>query len=135
MKLLRILTHPIVVIALFCLTLVSGKHLGGVYLLYLLMAIPHGASHAILAIAGMGILLLGYFQKNHDTVVWVPMLLSVVGVACLFASLFLFFRNSWHYNADTFSQPVPIATYILFGSAAMGYLLFQIIGYQRRHSE
>lgn len=135
MKLVKIFSHPIVVIALFCLTLVSGKHLGGVYLLYLLMAIPHGASYAMLAIAGIVLLLFGYYKKNRKPTAWVPLLMGLAGISCMVGSLYLFFQNSWEYNADTFSQPVPIFSYILFGLAALGYLFFPVISFLGRQAK
>ena len=59
MKLLKILGHPILLISIFPLLLIEGDKLGGPFLLYILLALPHGASYAVLAVLGVAILLIG----------------------------------------------------------------------------
>src|SRR6218665_639932 len=56
MKIIKWISHPVVVCFTFCMIFVSGDHFGGVYLLYILMALPQGGLHAILAISGISIL-------------------------------------------------------------------------------
>ena len=113
MKIIKILGHPYTVVISFMLLLISGEHFGGFYILYVLLGLPHGAIHSILPIPGMVILLF----KNHKKIVpGVSVLLNLVGLIFLLLSLFFFFYNDpSHYNAATFAQTVPLATFILFG--------------------
>lgn len=50
MKMIKLFTHPVVIIIAFLLILINGEHLGGFYLLYILLGLPHGAVHSLLAI-------------------------------------------------------------------------------------
>lgn len=123
MKLINILTHPVLVIISFCLILVSGEHFGGFYLLYILMAIPHGGIHAVLALIGSGLVLFSYAKYNRQSKVFIELLLNILGVFGLYASLWLFFYNSWDYNDGTFRQTVPLISFALFGAVSLGFLI------------
>ncbi len=129
MKLLTIITHPFVVITLFYLILVSGEHIGGPYALYILLALPHGGVHAVLALLGTGLILLSYgkFHRQHKYLL--EPLLNVFGVGSLLLSLYTFFVRSKGYNDGTFDQAVPLVSLALFGLAAIGFLLYSMIGY------
>lgn len=131
MKLLHFLTHPVLVIALFYLVLVSGEHFGGPYMLYVLLALPHGGLHAVLALTGTGILLLSYAKYNRLSKYLVDPMLNGLGVGCLFFSLYFFFVRSKGYNSGTFEQVVPMISLVLFGVIAIGFLLNSIIRYAK----
>lgn len=131
MKIINILTHPVLVISLFCLVLISGESFGGFYLLYILMALPHGGIHAVLALAGMVFILFSFAKYKRQSKFFIDPLLNILGVFSLYLSLFLFFKNSWSYNDQTFEQTVPIITYILFGISSLGFLVNSMIRFAR----
>lgn len=131
MKLLTILTHPVLVICSFLLILISGQHFGGFYLLYLLMALPHGGFHAILALIGIGLLLLSYAKYNRENKFLIEPLLNVTGVVCLFFSLNIFFFRSNSYNDGSFHQAIPLLTLILFLVLSLGFLSYSIFRFAK----
>jgi hypothetical protein len=52
----------------FLLILISGQYFGGFYILYLLLALPHGGVYAIVAAIGILILVLTYYtfrRRGH----------------------------------------------------------------------
>lgn len=135
MKLISLITHPVLVVTLFCLTLVSGQHFGGFYLLYIILALPHGGIHAVLALLGIGTLLFSYGRYQRQSKVLIEPLLNVLGVLLLYLSLYLFFLNSLHYNSATFEQPIPILSYVLFGVVSLGFLLYSTIRFGRQQPD
>lgn len=60
MKTIKFIGHPISLMIIFMLLIIEGDHFGGFYLLYILMALPHAAGYALLAVAGIASLLLGF---------------------------------------------------------------------------
>jgi len=122
MKPFRVLSHPYTLIICFLLIIISGENWGGFYLLYILMALPFGALHALLAIAGIASLVIGYhgFQKKLS----VMKILNLVGVMFLLASLFYFFwADKHHYNYGTFQETVPLLTLIITAIIAVCFLI------------
>ena len=122
MKPFRVLSHPYTLIICFLLIIISGENWGGFYLLYILMALPFGALHALLAIAGIASLVIGYhgFQKKLS----VLKILNLVGVMFLLASLFYFFwADKHHYNYGTFQETVPLLTLIITAIIAVCFLI------------
>lgn len=118
MKILKILGHPVMVITLFLLLLISGEHFGGFYLIYIFLGLPHGALHSIVAIAGMGITALGYGFRAAMKGVVQPVS-SLVGISFMVAALFIFFINSKGYNDGTFHQTVPLISFTFFGISVL----------------
>ena len=131
MKVIHILTHPIFVLALFSLVLISGDNFGGFYLLYVLLALPHGGIHAILAVAGATILLFSFLKFKGRSVYFIDPLLNILGVFCLYLSLWLFFVHSWDFNSGTFRAAVPVGSLILFGVVSLGFLVRSIIQFAK----
>ncbi len=64
MRILKIITHPYIVIISFFAILISGEGFGGFYLLYLLLALPYGGIHSLLALIGIVLLLVNYNKYN-----------------------------------------------------------------------
>lgn len=131
MKLINIITHPVLVIIAFCVILVSGEHFGGFYLMYLLMALPHGGIHAVLALLGTGLILFSYAKYKRESQFFFEVVLNILGVFSLYTSLWLFFYNSWDYNNGTFDQSVPIMSIVLFGLVSLGFLAQSITRFAR----
>lgn len=106
--------------------IISGQHLGGFYIVYLLVALPHGGVHSLLAITGITILLLTYHRSIKPSVI--APTLNLIGVVILIASIFIFFYNDKeHYNYGTFFQLVPQITLILFAFIALCFIVRNIV--------
>ncbi len=60
MKALKIIGHPVLLISLYLLLIIEGDQFGGFYLLYLVMAIPHGVPYAIVALIAFLCVFTGY---------------------------------------------------------------------------
>ena len=65
MKIIKWIGHPVIVICTFLLLITEGENFGGFYVLYLILALPHGALYAILASIGIASIVLGFnIQKE-----------------------------------------------------------------------
>jgi membrane-bound ClpP family serine protease len=123
MKAIRIITHPYTTIISFCMIMISGQHLGGFYLLYLLLALPHGGIHALLALFGVMLLLISYNKYKRKKLYLIENIINVIGIILLILSLYLFFYNDKeHYNYSTFYQLLPQITLIIFSIIAVVFL-------------
>ncbi len=124
MKTFNIITHPLLLIASFLFILISGEHLGGFYLMYILIALPHGGIHALLALTGIVLLVFSYsIYKRANKIFLVPTL-DILGVCCLVFSLFFFFhRDKRGYNDGTFEQLVPQITLVLFSLLSLLFII------------
>ena len=131
MKAIQIITHPVTLIISFLFILISGEHLGGFYMLYLLLALPYGGLHAVLGFVGIITLIVTLNKtlqiKAHKN----TLLLRLLGVLFLVASLLAFFmQKGGGYNYGTFSQLMPIITlifFIFFASCLIVYNVIQFI--------
>ncbi len=126
MKLLKIIGHPVAIISVFLLVMISGESFGVPYLLYLILALPHGGSYALLAVGG--ILLLS-FSSNRE-VKWriLNPVLRLVGILLLILSLYVFFQCSrGHYNANTFEQTVPILSLVVLSIFMFSGIIVNIL--------
>jgi len=128
MKAIKIITHPVLLILSFLFILISGQHLGGFYLLYLLFALPHGGIHALVALVGILTLIFTYIKFNRENKYIIEAIINIAGAACLVVSLFLFFYNDRSgYNAGTFEQLMPQITLVLFGLLVIAFALFNVV--------
>ena len=128
MKIIKIITHPFSLIATFLLVLISGEHLGGFYLLYVLLGLPYGAVHSLLAIIGIGILLFSYYKYKMSYQKSLEPILNIGGSLLLMLSLYLFFRNDdERYNYSTFQQTVPLITLIILSIFLLTFLIRNLI--------
>lgn len=109
MTLVKIIGHPISVMSVFLLILISGEQFGGFYLLYLLMGLPHGAPHAIIALSGLLAMFIGYKVHYQKVRAFKP-LMYILSCLLMTAALFTFFSSSNGYNDSTFSQAIPLIT-------------------------
>ena len=135
MKALKYLTHPTVLIISFLLILISGEQFGGFYLLYILLALPHGGIHGILATLGLIILIYSNYKYKRQFSFLIEPILNITGAILLILSLALFFNNDIeHYNYGTFFQIIPIITLALFGLLSVGFLVNNVLNMRLRHS-
>ena len=108
MKTINFITHPYPVLISFLFLLISGEHLGGFYIMYLLIGLPHAAIHSILGIFGVIILLLNKAWANSEWNDLIKPIINIGGALLMIGSLFTFFYNdSVQYNVATFYQLVP----------------------------
>jgi hypothetical protein len=126
MRMLRYLTYPYALMISFLMIIISGEHFGGFYVLYILLALPHGGLHGILAIIGIGLLFLtGSKSKNIGVYKNIAGLLAAT---CLLLSLFVFFHNDRDgYNDGTFHQAIPLFSILLFASIWLAFTISLII--------
>lgn len=114
MKLIKIIGHPVLVMSMFLLLIISGESFGGFYLIFLLLGLPHGVPHALIAIGGLATMLAGYkvYRKEFNPI---KPLLYILGNTLMIFALVTFFQDSKGYNDGTFHQGVPLVSFILFG--------------------
>jgi len=123
MRVFKILSHPYTFIFSFLFILISGEHLGGFYILYIFLGLPHGVVHSLLGFFGM-VLLVSNYHLPRTTKGFVKQCLNVIGAGFLFASIYLFFKNDKeHYNWGTFEEGVPVFTLVLFGLLGLCFLI------------
>ena len=122
-NIIKIIGHPVLVMSIYLLLIIEGEHFGGFYLLYLLMALPHGALYALLALAGIIVLLIGYkIQLVKFSVL--KRLLYLSGLTLMILSLFVFFGKSDRTGTmETFEGGVPLVTFIIFGICVICFLI------------
>jgi hypothetical protein len=127
MKLFKFLSHPYTLIICFLAIMISGENFGGFYAMYILMALPFGGVHALLAFAGIIVLLGNHsIKRNKVNAAW--QVINMLGVLLLFASLYYFFwADKQHYNYGSFEQPVPILTMAVTALAAACFLISNFI--------
>lgn len=131
MKILRIITHPWIVISLYFIILITGKAIGGVYLLYLLMALPNGYIHSILGFLGPIMLLIAYYRINHHDIL--RKVISLLGIILMYSSLYYFFHNDRdHYNYGSFKTAAFWITFSIFSITALGLLVVDSATGKRR---
>jgi len=125
MKMIKLFTHPVVIIIAFLLILISGEHLGGFYLLYILLGLPHGAVHSLLAIVGIGLLFFTNYKYQQQFIFNIEPVLNIMGGIMILLSLFLFFYNDKsHYNYGTFYQTIPVILLSIFSLSVAGFLFY-----------
>ena len=127
MKMIKLITHPVTIIIGFLLIMISGEHLGGCYLLYILLGLPHGAVHSLLAIVGIGLLLFSNYKYQQQFIFNIEPVLNIIGLILLLLSLFLFFYNDKsHYNYGTFYQTIPVLLLSVLALLVAGFLLHNL---------
>lgn len=132
MKLIKLITHPYIIIISFFAILISGEHLGGFYLVYILLGLPYGAVHSLLALSGVMLMLISYYKFKRNRLYVVESISNIIGLILLILSLFLFFYNDKdHYNIATFYDTVPQITLSIFAMLSVAFLLYNLLGYQR----
>lgn len=120
MSFYKIITHPATLIISFLYIIISGEHVGGPYVWYLIMAAPYGIGRVWWAAAGILSLLISHTEAAGKRKV-LRSCLRITGALELAISLFVFFRaeDKNCYNCGTFEQTIPLMTLILFGVLGM----------------
>ena len=127
MKAIQIITHPVTQIVSFLFILISGEHWGGFYALYLLLALPHGGTHALLGLAGTIVLCVATYQRSKIYKHRDSALLCIGGGLLMVGSLLSFFmQRGGEYNYGTFNQAIPVISLIIFGALVTCFLAYNI---------
>lgn len=128
MKVFEIIAHPLTLIVSFFFILISGEHFGGFYLLYLLLALPYGGLHALVAMSGIAVLIVAYLKFKRQNQYVIETIMNVLGAACLVVSLIVFFyHDQSNYNLGTFHQVIPKITLAVFGVLVIVFALYNIL--------
>jgi hypothetical protein len=107
MKWSNIFTHPITQVFSFCIILISGSYIGGPYIFFLYHAAQEGIAFAITGLLGITLCLASLVIYKST--------LQLAGTLMMVLSLVIFFWSPrWHNSSGTFSEPVPLATILLF---------------------
>jgi hypothetical protein len=112
MKVLKILSHPILLAISFSFILVVGEKLSWFYIVAVMLGIVQGMLHSIFGVTGLlAILILPSFKLPGAT----KHILSIVGALLLAISLLVFFTSDkGNRNSSSFSEPASLTTLILF---------------------
>ena len=114
MKIVNVIGHPVSVMSMYLLLMISGEKMGGFYALFVFMRLFHGMPDAIVSALGLGAMLLGYkICRNHYQPIKTG--LYLLGSGVMMIGLVMFFETTDGYNSPTFHQGVPLFTFALFG--------------------
>jgi FtsH-binding integral membrane protein len=108
MKAIKILGHPVILMSIFLLLIIEGEEFGGIYLIYLLFALPHAAAYALLALFGLILVTIGLARNRGAS----KPILYLVGITLMILSLVVFFSKG--NKTATFHQAIPLLTFLLF---------------------
>lgn len=114
MKILKIVGHPVSVMCVYLLLLISGESFGGFYVLFILLGLSHGVPDTIVSTLGLGIMLLGYkiYRKKYHPI---KPALYILGDVVMIIGLIMFFQTAKGYSYATFHQIAPLVSFALFG--------------------
>ena len=124
MKIVQTITHPLFLVISFMFILINGLHVEGFFLFYILIALPHAGIHSILAVLGIGILVINYSKYKNKFNYQIEPILNIAGALLLLSSLFCFFYNDVdRYNYGTFYDTVSLFFLILFLLIELTFLI------------
>jgi hypothetical protein len=114
MKIIKTVSHPILVITFFLFLIINRESISGFYALYNLLGLFDGIFHSIMDMAGIILMVVGYRLKSTSWCLMCPWL-YLSGVTLKITALYVFFQQSKGYNDQTFNQIFPLTTFIVFG--------------------
>lgn len=132
MKLIKVIGHPVVMICTFLLFITEGENFGGFYMVYLLLALPHGALYALLAFIGILSIVIG-LNLNQKPSYWIKPCLYLIGLTLMVLSLVDFFATGD--QSDTFKQGVPLASFLLLCLSSLCFLALSFSLFQKNLSK
>lgn len=125
MNIIKIIGHPVLVMSIYLLLLISGESFGGFYAFYLLIGLPHGVADSIVSTCGMITMFIGYkiYRRNFNPI---KPFLYILGNGIMIYGLFMFFKSSKGYNNATFHQTAPLISFGLFGLCILCNIVYAI---------
>ncbi len=114
MKIVNVIGHPVSVMSMYLLLIISGESIGGFYTLFVFMRLFHGVPDAFVSALGLGAMLLGYkiCRKEYHPI---KTGLYLLGSGLMIIGLVMFFETTDGHNNPTFHKAVPLFTFTLFG--------------------
>lgn len=133
MKILKIITHPVLLVVSFSFIIISGEKMSWPYVFAVLLGLTQLYLHSILGIIGiMSLLINSYSTKSPIR----KHIIYFIASCLLILSLIAFFRvDTEHQNWDTFKDPISKFTLELFGLLVLIFLIKQIVSIIRLLSE
>lgn len=127
MKVIKFLANPGLIALVFCFLLISGKAMGGVYLLYLILGLPHGAVHSLLGVAAIIFLCLTISTSEKGNGIFLKIFFQIAGISLAILSIVSFFYlDRSGYNLGTFEQTVPIMSFTILAICIVAFLIHSI---------
>ena len=120
MKVIKIIGHPVLLMSIFLLLIIEGENFGGIYLIYLLFALPHALPYAIFALLGLVSVCFGLGLNILKQPI-VKSILYLLGITQMILSLILFF-NKGNKN-ETFHQAIPLISFLLFALITLCFII------------
>jgi hypothetical protein len=127
MKVIKRIGHPVVFICVYSLFITEGVNFGGFYMLYLLLALPHGALYAILAAVGIACIIIG-FNLSRDNKMIKP-ILYLFGLISMILSLINFFATGD--QTPTFRSTVPLTSFVLLCICGLFFFIYTLSLFQK----
>lgn len=132
MKVIKWIGHPVVLVCTYLLFITEGQNFGGFYMLYLMLALPHGVPYAILAALGIASVVIG-FNLNKKHAYWVKALLYLIGLVLMVSSLINFFATGD--QSGTFEGGVPLISFIILCVCSFCFFITALSLFQRPHTK
>ena len=131
MKVIRWIGHPIIFICVYLLLITEGVNFGGFYMLYLLLALPHGALYAALAIVGIAFIIIGFNLSRVNKAI--KPILYLLGLLSMILSLLNFFATGDQTN--TFKSTVPLISFILLRICGLFFFIYTLSLFEKPQSK
>jgi hypothetical protein len=120
----KVISHPLLIVFLFSLIAISGEQMGGLYLFYLLLGLPHLIIHSVLGLVGICFLLFSSYNTGKTS----ASIFNLLGACCMIGSLLFFFlQPEGSYNYNTFYEIFTLTTLILFGAFIAIFIIQNLI--------
>lgn len=123
MKIIRWIGHPVILICIYLLFITEGENFGGFYMIYLMLALPHGAAYAVLAALGIACVVVGFNLPGKKRY-WLKPTLYLSGLAFMISSLVNFFSTGD--QSGTFEWGFPFITFIILCTCATFFLVYSL---------
>lgn len=128
MRIIKWIGHPVALLIVYLLLIIEGDNFGGIYLLYLVLSLPHGVPYAVAAALGIATVVVA-FNMNGPRFTLLKTVLYLLGFCLMILSLLLFFERG--YSWETFQIGVPLSTFILFGICSICFLIRTLSSFQK----
>lgn len=109
MKLIQILTNPLVQVISFCIILVGSPEFGGPFGFFIFHAAQEGYAFAIIGAIAIVLTLAPFIMTRISSY------LQISGSLLMVISFLLYIFSSTHFrNVSTFHEIIPLATLLIF---------------------